>query len=114
VTARKLSFLSCFFVPVDWCVNPALFNLLLLLPLAHLNDSAWHLAAIAFTIQVLAIVFSHAGPVPIDNRIAKWTPASVPGDRKAQERRWDIYHSIRICGLVVALTLVVPGMGVGD
>lgn len=95
-----------------WMVGSALMNLLLLLPFAHLNKAAWHLAAIALAIQVFAVVFSLIGPVPINNRIAKWTPKSLPADWKAQEDRWDLYHWVRTCGLVVAFALLILMVGV--
>jgi hypothetical protein len=63
---------------------------LLLLPIVHLDKSAWQVAAIAGAIQVAAVVFSLVGPVPINNRIAKWTPETVPADCVAQEDRWDL------------------------
>lgn len=53
-----------------WMSGSTLLNLLLLLPFVHLTGSAWRLAAIAFGIQVMAIVFSLLGPVPINNRVA--------------------------------------------
>jgi uncharacterized membrane protein len=94
-----------------WMTGSTLLNLLLLLPFEHLNQSAWRLAAIAFGIQVLAVVFSLVGPVPINNRIAKWTPTSLPHDWKAQEHRWDLYHWFRTCGLIVAFALLVLSVG---
>ena len=90
-----------------WMVTSTLLNLLLLLPFEHLGVLAGHLARIAFAIQVFAILFSLVGPVPINNRIKLWTPANLPDDWKAQERRWDLYHWIRTCGLIVAFTLLV-------
>ena len=90
-----------------WMAGSTLLNLLLLLPFEHLNESAWRLAAVAFTIQVFAVVFSLVGPVPINNRIIKWTPESVPEDWQAQEHRWDQYHWIRTCGLIVAFAILV-------
>ena len=95
-----------------WMAGSTLLNLLLLLPFENLNKSAWHLAAIAFAIQVFAVVFSLVAPVPINNRIAKWTPASLPDDWKAQERRWDLYHWFRTCGLIVAFAILVLSVGV--
>jgi len=89
-----------------WMAGSTLFNLLLLLPFAHLNESAWRYAAIAAAIQVLAVLFSLVAPVPINNRIAKWTPASLPADWNAQEHRWDVYHFVRTCALVVAFLLL--------
>ena len=95
-----------------WMGGSTLLNLLLLLPFEYLNKSAWHLAAIAFAIQVFAVVFSLVAPVPINNRISKWTPASLPNDWKAQERRWDLYHWFRTCGLIVAFAILVLSVGV--
>ena len=95
-----------------WMAGSTVLNLLLLLRFGHLNKSAWHLAAIAFAIQVFAVVFSLVAPVPINNRIAKWTPASLPSDWKAQEHRWDLYHWFRTCGLIVAFAILVLSVGV--
>jgi uncharacterized membrane protein len=95
-----------------WMGGSTLLNLLLLLPFAHLSRPAWHLAAIAFAIQALAVVFSLIGPVPINNRIARWKPESLPNDWRAQENRWDLYHWVRTCGLVVAFALLVLMVGV--
>jgi Domain of unknown function (DUF1772) len=93
-----------------WMAGSVVLNLLLLLPFAHLNRLAWRLAATAFAIQVLAVVFSLAGPVPINNRIAKWMPQSLPGDWKVQEHRWNVYHWIT-CGLIVAFAILVLSLG---
>ena len=94
-----------------WMAGSTLLNLLLLLPFAHLNESAWRFAAVAFAIQVLAVALSLVGPVPINNRIAKWTPESIPEDWQTQEHRWDQYHWGRTCGLIVAFALLVLSVG---
>lgn len=90
-----------------WMTGSALTNLLLLLPFEHLTKSMWRLAAIAFAIQVLAVLFSLVGPVPINNRIAKWTPNSLPDDWRHQEHQWDLYHWFRTTGLIVAFAVLV-------
>jgi uncharacterized membrane protein len=89
-----------------WMAGSALLNLLLLMPFVHLDPLARHLAATAFAIQVCAVAFSLIFPVPINNRIAKWTPQNVPRDWNALEHRWDLYHAIRTAGLVVAFVLL--------
>jgi uncharacterized membrane protein len=94
-----------------WMAGSAILNLLLLLPFEHLTRSAWRSAAIAFAIQVLAVLFSLVAPVPINNRIAKWTAKSLPEDWSAQEHRWDIYHFVRTCGLVLAFALLALSFG---
>jgi uncharacterized membrane protein len=95
-----------------WMSASTLLNLLLLLPFAHLSGDAWRLAAIAFAIQVLAVVFSLVAPVPINSRIAKWTPNSLPGDWKAQEHLWDLHHWVRTSGLVAAFAILAVSLGV--
>jgi uncharacterized membrane protein len=95
-----------------WMAGSALLNLLLLLPIGHLSKSAWHFAAIAFAIQVFAIPFSLFGPVPINNRMTKWKPESLPDDWKGQEASWDLYHWLRTCGLIVAFALLVLSVGI--
>jgi len=95
-----------------WMGGSTLLSLLLLLPFERLNERAWDLAAVAAAIQVVAVVFSLAGPVPINNRIIKWTPEALPDDWQAQEHRWDLYHWIRTCGLIVAFAVLVLSVGV--
>ncbi len=76
-----------------------------------LHESAWRLAAISVAVQVAAILFSLAALVPINNRVARWTPRNLPEDWNAQERRWDGYHWFRTCGLVVAFALLILSTG---
>ena len=90
-----------------WMATSTLLNLLLLLPFEHLGVLAGRLATAAFAIQVLAILFSLVGPVPINNRVKLWTPDNLPSNWKAQERRWDLYHWVRTCCLIVAFILLV-------
>jgi Domain of unknown function (DUF1772) len=89
-----------------WMAGSVLLNVLLLLPFAHLDQSAWRWAAIALAIQLIAVVFSLVAPVPINNRIAQWMPKSLPADWQAQEHRWDLYHWCRTGGLVVAFAIL--------
>ena len=93
-----------------WMGGSTALNLLLLLPFTRLMGSALRLAAIAFAIQALAVVFSLVGPVPINNRIAKWTPQSLPADWNQQERRWDRYHWFRTCGLIVGFAILAASL----
>jgi uncharacterized membrane protein len=94
-----------------WMTGSTLLNILLLLPFEHLSEPAWRLAAIAVAIQVFAVVFSLIGPVPINNRIARWTPQLLPDDWKAQEHRWDLYHWFRTAGLIVAFAILILSVG---
>jgi|KBSMisStaDraftv2_1062788.scaffolds.fasta_scaffold627115_2 anthrone oxygenase-like protein len=94
-----------------WMAGSTLLNLLLLLPFEGLSASARRLAAISFAIQAAAVVFSVLVPVPINNRIKKWTPNNLPENWIAQERRWDGYHWFRTCGLIVAFSLLILSLG---
>jgi uncharacterized membrane protein len=62
--------------------------------------------------QVVAALFSIAAPVPINNRIARWTPGALPGDWRALEHRWDMYHWIRTVWLIVAFALLALGLAI--
>jgi len=96
-----------------WMSGSALLNLLLLLPVAHLSELAWRFAAIALGIQIFAVVFSLIGPVPINNRIIKWTPESLPNDWRSQEHRWDLYHWLRTAALIVGFATLVLSVRLG-
>jgi hypothetical protein len=74
-------------------------------------SSAWRLAAIALAIQVIAVLFSLAGPVPINDRIAKWTPETIPADWNEQEHRWDLHHWFRTGGLTVGFAILAGSVG---
>jgi hypothetical protein len=89
-----------------WMGGSTLLSLMLLLPFEHLGESAWRFAAAAAGLQVFAVLFSLAAPVPINNRIAKWTVGSLPEDWKAMEQRWDQYHAFRTGVLIVAFALL--------
>lgn len=94
-----------------WMAGSTLLNLLLLLRFERLNTLSWRLAAIALAIQVAAVVFSLIGPVPINNRVARWTPDSLPSDWRNQEHRWGVYHGVRTLALIVAFALLVLSVG---
>lgn len=89
-----------------WMPSSMLLNLLLVLPFVHLNATAWRLAVGALALQIAAVVFSLLGPVPINNRIARWKPDTLPADWAAQEHRWDVYHWVRTAGLIVSFAML--------
>ena len=93
-----------------WMSGSTLLNLLLVLLSQHRGTIPWRLNAAALAIQIAAVVFSLIGPVPINNRIAKWTPTSLPADWKKQEQRWDFYHWVRTCGLIAGFVLLTIGI----
>lgn len=93
-----------------WMAISALLNIALLFPFQHLNANAWRSVAIALIVQLLAIVFSLIGPVPINNRIGKWTPETLPENWKSQERRWDGFHALRTIALILAFAALCFGL----
>jgi uncharacterized membrane protein len=95
-----------------WMGGSTLLNLLVLLPFEHLSATAWRFGAVAFAIQISAVIFSLVGPVPINNRIAKWTTENLPEDWRVQEHRWDQYHGLRTCGLILAFAILVLSVGI--
>ena len=94
-----------------WMTTSALLNLAVVLPFEGLHGTPWMLAAVAFGIQASAVVFSVIFPVPINNRIIRWTAATVPGDWRAQEHRWDVLHMSRTLGLIGAFVLLTLSLG---
>jgi uncharacterized membrane protein len=93
-----------------WMASSTILNLLLLLPFEHADSSVWRIDAAAFAIQVAAVCFSLIAPVPINNRIARWQPTSLPSDWQEQEHRWDVYHWFRTSGLIAAFVLLTLGL----
>jgi len=95
-----------------WMVASVLLNLVLLVPFVGLRGAAWRLSAIAFAIQASAALFSIIFPVHINNRIMRWTPATIPQDWRAQERRWDAFHSFRTLGLIASFVVLTLSLAV--
>jgi uncharacterized membrane protein len=61
-----------------------------------------------FLLMVAALVVTLAVEVPIDDRIATWTVATLPGDWRSIQSRWELWHTIRTflsIAAVVAVTI---------
>jgi anthrone oxygenase-like protein len=56
---------------------------------------------------LLTIVYTIILPAPLNSKIAAWQLESVPSNWRAQERRWDTLHAIRMFLLVAALFCLV-------
>jgi uncharacterized membrane protein len=54
----------------------------------------WWLLA-GFLLMVAALVITLAVEVPIDNKIEVWTAATLPGDWRSIQSRWEAFHTIR-------------------
>jgi hypothetical protein len=58
--------------------------------------------------MVVALVVTLAVEVPIDNQIQDWTAATLPGDWRSIQSRWELFHTIRTflsIGAVIAATI---------
>jgi uncharacterized membrane protein len=56
-----------------------------------------------FGLMVAALVITLAVEVPIDNRIEDWTAATLPGDWRSIQSRWQLFHTIRTFSSIAAV-----------
>jgi uncharacterized membrane protein len=82
----------------------ALVTLALLWP--HRDAAAFWWLAAGFLLMVAALVITLAVEVPIDNRIQAWTVATLPGDWRSIQSRWQLWHTIRTFLSIAALVAV--------
>jgi uncharacterized membrane protein len=67
----------------------------------------WWLLA-GFLLMVATLVITLVVEVPIDNQIETWTAATLPGDWRSIQSRWELFHTIRTflsIAAVVAATI---------
>ena len=84
----------------------ALVTLALLWPRRRAAAFWWLLAGFLLMVATLAITL--AVEVPIDNQIQTWTAATLPGDWRSIQSRWELFHTIRTflsIAAVVAVTI---------
>jgi uncharacterized membrane protein len=62
----------------------------------------WWMAA-GFLLMVAALVLTLAVEVPIDNQIQDWTAATLPGDWRSIQSRWELFHTLRTFASIAAL-----------
>ena len=68
----------------------------------------WWLAA-GFLLMAAALVVTLAVEVPIDNQIEAWTAATLPGDWRSIQSRWELWHTIRTFLSIAAVVAVTIG-----
>jgi hypothetical protein len=95
----------------------ALVTLALLWPRRRAAAFRWMTAG--FLLMVAALVITLVVEVPIDNQIQTWTAATLPGDWRSIQSRWELFHTSRTflsIAAVVAVTIsgVVARHGSGD
>jgi uncharacterized membrane protein len=97
-------------VPMAVLLPLALLSALVTLVLLWPDRTAafWWLAA-GFVLMVAALVVTLAVEVPIDNRIQTWTVATLPGDWRSIQSRWELWHTIRTFASIAAVITVTVG-----
>jgi|ERR1700678_59139 uncharacterized membrane protein len=69
---------------------------------------------VALAIWLATILYTITTLVPINNRIAALTPASLPPTWKQDHKRWDTLHRWRILLLIIAVICLTAGiLGLG-
>jgi uncharacterized membrane protein len=97
-------------VPMAILLPLALLSALVTLALLWRGGRAaarWWLLA-GLLLMVAALVITLAVEVPIDNQINTWTAATLPGDWRSIQTRWELFHTIRTflsIAAVVAVTI---------
>ena len=64
----------------------------------------WVLAG--FALMAVALVITLAVEVPIDNQIQDWTAATLLGDWRSIQSRWELWHTIRTFTSIAAVIAV--------
>ena len=106
-------------VPMAILLPLALFSALVTLALQRSGGRTaafWWMAA-GFLLMVAALVITLAVEVPIDNQIETWTAATLPGDWRSIQTRWELWHTIRTflsIAAVVAATISATVSSVRD
>ena len=89
----------------------ALLSALITLVLARQEGhaAAFRWVAAGFLLMVAALVITLAVEVPIDNQIEAWTVATLPGDWRSIQSRWELWHTVRTFASIAALAAVAIG-----
>ena len=70
------------------------------------RGAAFWWALTGFLLMVTALVITLAVEVPIDNQISTWTAATLPGDWRSIQSRWELFHTVRTFMSIAALAAV--------
>jgi uncharacterized membrane protein len=91
-------------VPMAVLLPLALLSALVTLVLLWPDRTAafWWLAA-GFVLMLAALVITLAVEVPIDNQIETWTAATLPGDWRSIQSRWELWHTVRTFASIAAV-----------
>ena len=91
-------------VPMAVLLPLALLSALVTLVLLWPDRTAafWWLA-VGFVLMLAALVITLAVEVPIDNQIETWTAATLPGDWRSIQSRWELWHTVRTFASIAAV-----------
>jgi hypothetical protein len=62
--------------------------------------------AVLLPLSLLSALVTLAVEVPIDNQIENWTAATLPGDWRSIQSRWQLWHTMRTFTSIAAVTAV--------
>ncbi|MGE4055712.1 MAG: anthrone oxygenase family protein [Vicinamibacterales bacterium] len=71
------------------------------------ESSAFVLATIAVALMLAALTVTLLVNVPLDDRFAVWTIATLPPDWRVSRDRWEFYHGVRTLLSVASLSSLV-------
>jgi uncharacterized membrane protein len=86
--------------------------LVLLIVEAYLRryEPALTLLLVAIVLWIATIIYTVSTLVPINNRIAALTSASLPAQWRPEHKRWDTLHRWRILLLMTAMVCLTYGL----
>ena len=73
------------------------------------RGAAFWWTAAGFLLMAAALVITLAVEVPIDNQIQAWTAATLPGDWRSIQSRWELWHTVRTFASIAAVVAVTIG-----
>ena len=65
--------------------------------------------SISSALWALSILYTIAGPVPINNRIASWNLDRLPENWRQDRAKWDGLHRLRVVLILIAFTFQLLG-----
>jgi uncharacterized membrane protein len=71
------------------------------------ESSAFILAVVAVALMLAAMTVTLLVNVPLDDRFAEWTMATLPADWRDSRGRWEFYHGMRTLLSIAALACLV-------
>jgi hypothetical protein len=93
-----------------WYVAVTLLSIVLAWMGPAFGSASGRLLLAAVILWLVTIVYTLILPAPLNSRIAAWPLESLPPDWKAQSKRWDRFHALRMFMLVAAFVCLVAGV----